>query len=215
MTAILYRHRAIRLLLVALSVCVASGIMVLPASASTITYQRDLAAAYADHYSCNPPLTCKNTSTYPTQPSDCTNFVSQVLRAGGIPNFAQWAYFSRTQYSKSWTVVADFTSAFVNSQRASFTQLTNLSAAYTPLESGDVYVYDWGKGLGISHVAVEAGYGARASMYSSDGYGDYTDQHTTDRWHVPWNYGYLHPTSDISPSKMKIYDLALDSTMYF
>ena len=81
---------------------------------------------------------------------------------------------------------------------------SQLANPYTPAQKGDVYVYDWGKGLGMSHLSIEVGWGSRAYQYGSQE-GDYVDQHTTDRWRAPWNYGYLHPSGEINRAKMRVY----------
>jgi len=64
-------------------------------------------------------------------------------------------------------------------------------------------------------LSFSAGFGAFSSLYASyeGGSGDYVDQHSTDRYHSPYNYGYLHPDSSTNPATMKIYLLSMKNTI--
>lgn len=92
-----------------------------------------------------------------------------------------------------------------------------MSSAYTSAEAGDVYMYDWGRGEGWSQVSIETGWGTFANWsdngkaYSSvtGGSGDYINQHTTDRWHSPWNWGYWTETSPTIRASIEDSHLAL------
>lgn len=164
------------------------------------TYNPTAAVAYADRYSCNPPYTCRNSSYTSFGGSDCTNFVSQAVRAGGVAIGSDWQ-----PYNYNWVNVSGFALMTYNRNFSPGYQLMDKTQNYNPASKGDSLVYDWGKGDGISHRNIQAGYGYRAIDYSADGQGDYIDQHATDRYHAPWNYGYLHPGSTVNASTMKIY----------
>lgn len=130
--------------------------------------------------------------------------MSQALHAGGFATYPLWK-----PYTADWISVVSLCSQFrfnkwltVGSQYSG----NALAAAYTSANRGDIFMYDWGKGnIGFSHMAMEVGWGARAT--AGDGTGDYMDQHTTDRYHAPWNYGYRHPDSKIDRAHMRVWVL--------
>jgi hypothetical protein len=86
----------------------------------------------------------------------CTWFVSNVLWAGGLPQTSLWnnyaKYGSTVGTADAWLV-----QDFVSYLRAHFsTTLTNITAdfktnAVPQAEPGDIILYDWGQGEGISH----------------------------------------------------------------
>lgn len=105
-----------------------------------------------------------NNPAFRSFPNDCTNFVSQALRAGGwrdagpsIPYYPrlkyEWWYVSVTPWNNlgqswSWTE-ADSLFQFLNvSARADFT--TNLSK----LEPGDVVQADWTFDFHVDHTMI-------------------------------------------------------------
>lgn len=45
---------------------------------------------------------------------DCTNFVSQCIYAGGLPQNSHWYYKGSNNYSRSWTVVTDLRDFLMN-----------------------------------------------------------------------------------------------------
>lgn len=181
--------------------------LLIPASpAAAAATSRDAAVYYADHNTANPPNTYTNPG-WQRFHNDCTNFISQAMWAGqwpGVDRGHDEYWYPTTQ---AWLTVDHWLEAMKEyAWRSSLREQTK-SNAYTTAQLGDMYAYDWGRGSGISHLAIEAGWqtNGRAGMYSSDGQGDYIDQHTTDRMHSPWNYGYLHPDSTINPATMHIY----------
>jgi hypothetical protein len=203
----LFRLRTGRAVAVILALLVVTVMQSAIARATTYAYNGAAAVRYADIYSCNPNVQCGNGS-YTRYSDDCANFVSQALLAGNevtetygfAPGTLPWF-----AYTEQWTVSWDLAYWMTTyTGRGTMTQIDK-TAAYNSSAVGDFYAYDWGKGGGISHVAIEAGWGTRAAPYAADGPGDYIDQHTTDRYHAPWNYGYLHPDSTINVSAMKIY----------
>lgn len=171
---------------------------------------RTSAVAYADRWSSNPPTQTRNPN-YSSYGADCTNFASQILHSAG------WSYRGTVHDGyhwfpgiQPWEVVSPFITAWQGLNRAGSLSALNKSAAYTPLPNGDIYAYNWGRGEGISHLSTEVGFGTRDSAYARDGQGDYIDQHTTDRHHSPWNYGYLHPDASINTATMQIYWLPIN-----
>lgn len=139
--------------------------------------------------------------------TDCANFASQALHAGGLAmdktGSTTWYYQSGLLYpdfSKSWSHVGDLVSYLSTNGYISSTTDPTMSLRYSGAAAGDLYLYDWGTGQGWSHVAVALTDGVFANFYDShygknyntvtSGYGSRIAQHTTDRYNAPWNWGY-------------------------
>jgi hypothetical protein len=185
----------------------AIGTVLLPSLGSTVfAYSRDNATRYADQWalSRNPNFTSFG--------NDCTNFVSQALAAGGYhevtgdhhpTNDNNW-YYVYLDHSYSWTVAPDqynfqylhYPGGYLQdivsnsrNQNAYWANYDNIN-----MIRGDELFYDWtGAGI-INHVAFQVWAGQ--SQYYPNGqtwYGDLSDQHTTDRYHVSWNHIEVNP----------------------
>jgi hypothetical protein len=198
--------KSLKLSLLALVVTLFAVLVQAPiASAVTVhTYNGTAAAAYAERWSCNPNLECRNRAYSPIA-NDCTNFVSQALVAGGFATNVHWRpYISNWAYVQNlWLEMTTFGWIKVAAKYSG----SQLAASYTAGARGDILMYDWGKGLRFSHMAIVTGWGERASLYASDGVGDFMSQHSTDRWRAPWNYGYRHPDSSIDRARMIVWVL--------
>ena len=115
------------------------------------TYNRNAARDYSNKYSCN-STQCRNSSYVDFGGSDCTNFVSQSLKAGSFPSEkhpydfwqAEWYYSSKSDYSRSWSLVSDFKKYMVDQRKRAVIKSTTMSAQYTAASTGDVFMYDWG-----------------------------------------------------------------------
>jgi hypothetical protein len=128
------------------------------ASAVTVhTYNGTAAAAYAEEWSCNPSLECRNRAYSPIA-NDCTNFVSQALVAGGFVTNVHWQpYNSNWAYVQNlWSEMTTF--GWINAV-AKYSG-SQLAASYTAGVRGDILMYDWGKGLRFSHMAMVTGWGS-------------------------------------------------------
>ena len=176
------------------------------AAAASLSYSGSKAATYADYWTCdtNTGVLCRN-GAYQSLGNDCTNFVSQALHAGGLPySSGAWEW---KPYDRAWAYAPSLI-GFIQHHypNSTFTRYSGsgLSAHYTSGLVGDLVFYDWGKGSGYSHVAMIVGWGTRGYYYTQYGAGDYMDQHTSDRYHAPWNYGYLHPDSSIDRTHMQV-----------
>lgn len=190
------------------------------ANANTLgyTYNRAAAVAYANKWSCNGSTACRNSAYQDLGSQDCTNFVSQALLAGGVTEtktgygYEQWWYdgyeawpFGALNRSLSWSVVTNLATHLQATGRATGVILTNMTTKYSGAHSagGDIFMYDWGKGEGYSHMALSTGREAYypytdpiGVSYTSitGGSGDSISQHSTDRDHAPWNWGYWTTT---------------------
>jgi hypothetical protein len=179
-------------------------IMVLPALGGTaLAYNRGNAVSYADRWALS------RNSNYPNYPnSDCTNFASQALHAGGysfVGTPQPWNSGDDTQWWGDWFLGYWFhTNSWPNAPDHYQFQMAHypggwLEEVVTPsnndywahydnvyMTGGDELFFDWGKGDGMSHVAFQVYSGW--SQYTSNWYGDLSDQHVTDRYHVSWNH---------------------------
>jgi hypothetical protein len=194
-----FRAWAIKLLLI-----LSGSLIVLTSLGGTaFAYNRYAAVSYADQWALG------RNRYYPSFGSDCTNFASQALGAGGYgqvfgdgytTNDNNW-FFRKTsrgtEWSNSWSVAPDqYNFQEWHAPGGSLQKIVNSSDStywyhYDNINmlGGDELFYDWGKGEGISHVAFQvwAGYSQYTST-SNSWYGDLSDQHVTDRYHVSWSH---------------------------
>lgn len=191
------------------------GVAVAAPATAAGTYDRTAAAQYAQKYSCNENTSCRN-SKFKSMGADCTNFVSQTLWAGGKSMYqgkgATWAWITRDNYTNSWVQVPKMRE-FLNEKGRSTVLSVNMDGSFTAAKKGDLYMYDWGKGSGWSHLSIETGNGTFANIVDSHtkknyrsitgGKGDYIAQHTTDRDGSPWNWGYQTEKDPKIKKKMK------------
>lgn len=92
---------------------------------------------------------------------DCTNFASQVLRAGGFRNTVtdrptsdqRWYFVSKTSYSQTWSVAQGLYNRFKNGYENWYSW-----SGVTSLNYGDLVFADWqGDGL-IDHTMIVTGF---------------------------------------------------------
>jgi hypothetical protein len=191
-----------------------------PGNASNLgyTYNRAAAVAYARQWSCNGTTSCRNPAFQNLGDEDCTNFVSQALLAGGVTEtktgygYEQWWYddyetwpFGPINRSLTWALVTNLSTHLQATGRATGVVLTDMTAKYSGANpaGGDIYMYDWGKGEGYSHLSLSTGREAYYPYTDPNGFsytsitggsGDSMSQHSTDRDHAPWNWGYWTTT---------------------
>lgn len=184
---------------------------------------RSSMVSYAHLYSCNGSNSCRNSAWKDFGSTDCTNFVSQVMDAGGYGmvhtgvESNQWFYdiglFGIPSYSTSWDSSSKLMAHLTYSNRVSTLILPTMTAKYSGASPGDIYFYDWGRGAGWSHAAVSTGTGTFANYFDTtfsknylsvtSGSGDRIAQHSTDRDDAPWNWGYWTETDMRVIPKMK------------
>lgn len=158
-------------------------------------YDRRAAVAYAARWwhSFNP--------AYPALADDCTNFASQVLRAGGLApvpdrerNRGWWYQHRREGWSFSWAVCQALHNFLLAAGRAA------ALAEPRSLLPGDLILYDWDGGGRWHHAAVVVGAAGPGEPLVA--------AHTQPRWRHPWRlqdspaytaatrHGFLHIRSD-------------------
>ncbi len=127
---------------------------------------------------------------------DCTNFISQVLHAGGWRMTPVWNYdHTADEGSAAWTNASALAQFLADSGRAtlyahgSYATVTRPTAkspegAIESLRPGDLISYqEHGR---IVHSAVVVGYDPKGVPL--------TIAHTNDRYHVPWDFGWSDRT---------------------
>ena len=100
-----------------------------------VTYAQKWARTYNYNFACFPG-------------KDCTNFASQIARAGGIKDKSGWYYKSTQNYSKTWSVADQFVKYWKVSY--STTSFKNFS---TKLKKGNFIAYDKNNDGKYDHVA--------------------------------------------------------------
>ncbi len=114
---------------------------------------------------------------------DCTNYVSQCLRAGGAPmehigeKTKGWWYQGENSYSYSWSV-ANALKTYLLSEGNLFNAATVDEA--NQLEPGDVICYDWDGNGKWNHNSIVTG-------FDSDGQ-PLVNAHTTNSRNRYWSY---------------------------
>lgn len=160
---------------------------------------RKAAVAYANQF-CGDAPGCGNNQRYNRdyqdynpRGGDCTNFISQVLFAGGIPMNRYWRYnHEEDEGSGAWITAPGLVSFLKSSGHAklvasgSYALVTRRTAkfpegAVEALRPGDVISYQKGDEP-ITHSAVVVGYDAKGVPL--------TDTHTADRYQVPFDFGW-------------------------
>jgi hypothetical protein len=192
------RRRRLPLIALLTAACLAATAG--PASA----YSGSGAAKYADTWA-----TSDNYPTYPIFSSDCTNFVSQAVHAGGYPfrneagtgTDSWWIIRSGPTkdtgyvwgYNNSWVNVVDYYNFLIADNPGGFPEGSAPGSStnyYTPnsVVTGDVLFYDWGQGQGMSHATIQVGIGDDPNQLPNQvWYGNYVDEHTNNRYHAFWS----------------------------
>lgn len=153
---------------------------------STIGIDLDAAINYATDYATSP-----NTPTYEYfSTGDCTNFVSQILEAGGIPqevydsqylgwwhtSYVSWEGVILHEHSLSWINA----NIFANYMGISYTTTDHFTFSYN-LDKGSIIGYDKYSDGDWNHMAFVTDKDTYASTYDGKYYYDYkVAQHTTN-----------------------------------
>ena len=107
--------------------------------------------------------------------SDCTNFASQILEAGGVKQTSTWWHTTNGQthnHSRAWTVANDFGNYWGASYET--IDFNNLSSR---VRKGDFIAYDAGNDGSWGHIAFVTATGNK----TSSGYTDFkVAQHSSD-----------------------------------
>ena len=166
-------------------------------------YSRSNAISYADTWA-----KARNTSLFNDYGgSDCTNFVSQCLYAGGLTSDDTWWYRKTAvgiSESTTWRQASSLRNYFISTGKetkiGAWAKISNISPsgyAYvsnssnlTASNTGKVVVfYDWYNDGVVNHSAfyVANNTTATETSLSSKPIGDLIDQHSNDRKRVIWH----------------------------
>lgn len=159
------------------------------------------AVSYADQY-CGAAPGCREGFYNPAYNNfngdggDCTNFISQALKAGGFRETRDWTYDRQlAEGSRAWANARGFVDFLETSGRATvfargrFPALTQVSSQYprgavAALRPGDLISYiERGRAV---HSAIVVGYDSHGVPA--------VDSHTSDRYHAPWDLGWDYRT---------------------
>lgn len=190
-------------------------VMMIPLSASA--FDPSKAVDYADEWALS-----RNSSEYQTggnwllatfkdwfpgltfiSDADCTNFVSQCLDAGGLPQNSNWKYDGRSNSTASW-YVADALKDYLKYTYGA-TQLVSKwtkygqanGYAYKDNSSNlfgngrEVVFYDWEDDGNIDHASYCVGTGW--SNDDTSKYGDLINQHSNDRKRILFHLDEKNP----------------------
>ncbi|MRG27436.1 amidase domain-containing protein [Laceyella tengchongensis] len=144
-----------------------------------MAYDRERAVKYAETFWSRP------NPYYRAFADDCTNFVSQCLRAGGLPMARGWWYRrgrnGQASWSHSWAVAH---SLCLFLKRGGPTGRTREVGDVGQLQLGDVICYDWeGDGRWNHNTIITA--------FAEDG-SPLVNARTISRQHFPWDYKASH-----------------------
>ena len=190
----------------AASLLIPLGLMLTAGQAFAYSYNGGAAASYADTYWSN------YNPNYPSFADDCTNFVSQSLYAGGLPQYVYYnlhtgapettsnnAYWfmdsGNINYAYSWTVAADLYAHLTQYGYGTLyaTDPGTDMALTDGMKAGDVLFFNWGLSgnptgtAGINHAVIQTGYGTTSKYGGAIIQGDYIDSHSNNRYHTWWN----------------------------
>jgi hypothetical protein len=157
------------------------------------SYSRGNAITYADSWSSN-SANFRNPD-YPEFCPDCTNFVSQVLWAGGYPSHGSadascdpnswwkpYSFLGVWHYPHAWSE-SECQREFFSAQWQDFSLYGGSPA---DLQGGDILqMGEFSSTPTHARVLIGAGYDETTGIW----YPNLHDQHTTDRHHVRWDYG--------------------------
>lgn len=176
-------------LLLALTTAILSSAVTTAVPVRAGSYDRGAAVAYSDYWAHG-----RNPNYVDFSDNDCTNFNSQALNAGGLPqiqgdgyltNAANWYYYGAA-ISYSWRAADYMNQHFSDYQGSRF----NLASDISGLTSGDVVIYLFPGESVPTHGGSIVGYGNSSGdsvTYPVGTYGLLRNQHSTDKYHVIWD----------------------------
>lgn len=152
-------------------------------SATSFAYNRNKAATYAQTYA------KKRNNKYVSYSSNCTNFVSQSLEAGGYKQNNTW-YCGLVSSSQQWSVSKKNYPYLRNKKWGSLYKKYSMSGNYTrpgsfvAVDKGSVIYYDWNADGTVDHASFVTFSGQNKSTGK---YETLICQNTSDRKNESWN----------------------------
>lgn len=161
-------------------------------------YNRQAAYDWAHTYWKNYSPLYVNLGDQEGEGGDCTNFVSQCVRAGGAENDKkgsfQWYYDNRKSYSWTWSTARGLNNILLGNHRqnefgpkatekiiAQDQDYNTSIGEYVTL--GDIIQYEWSSATKIKHSAIIV-----AMLYNSskERFEPVISTHSSDSWYLPW-----------------------------
>jgi len=165
-------------------------------------YNRMNAVTYADKWTTNDPLQpnyCNSSVYHCYSGGDCTNYLSQVMFAGGLQQIdtgwparnTDWYWYGDASHSEAWTLTASMAN-HLNFYNAGIR--FSVVSSVNQLHNGDAILFQLAGGSpGWNHARTVVGFGANTFQYpAGDPVGTrglLTDQHGVARYHVLWDGG--------------------------
>lgn len=166
--------------------------------AASTSYNRNAAYNWALTYWDNPSKEFVNLGDQKWEGGDCTNFVSQCLRAGGANNDKtgsyQWFYDSDNSYSWTWSTATGLNYILLGNYKANEfgpkgtekvitgdVEYSSFIGQYMKL--GDIIQYQWKPTKKITHSAIIVG---MLFNSSKERYEPVIAEHTNNSWYTPW-----------------------------
>lgn len=167
-------------------------------SKAKLTYDRDAAYNWAHTYWNTYSTAFANFGDQTGEGGDCTNFISQCLRAGGANNDKtgsyQWYYSTAADYSWTWSIARGLNYILLgNNTSKEFgpkgtERVINSNDDYDStlgqyVTLGDVIQYEWSETSKIKHSAIIVN-----MVYNSskERYEPVIATHSVDAWYMPW-----------------------------
>lgn len=211
----------------ALVVAVLAAVLMMPVPAHA--WDKALAATYAETYA-----VARNPAWPYFSGADCTNFVSQALKAGGIrmdtsyTDRSTWYMVKNLQgawiWGYPWTVAADFYTYFRKSPRTApyryyigtYDWISGSSYPVPPnsnsaLARGDIVSYDFDLSAadGLDHTGIVTAHGT--DTHNSAYTGDLVCYHSTDTYRIIWHV--RHRLSSAQQQNVRLYAWGLGSSL--
>ena len=185
---------------------VLSVVLFISIPCSGLAYSGSSAIEYSDRWALD------RNPAYRSVDSDCANFVSQCLYAGGFPQTDEWYYDWAYNYSDSWygadslknylkytygarQLVSKWTNDGVGSSYAYVNDSSNLVG-----NGREVVFYDWDGDGTMNHASfcVGTGYDQEIGVPTYSYRGDLINQHTNDHYRVLWHLDRFNAQRDSS-----------------
>lgn len=168
-------------------------------------YNRDSAYSWANSYWNNYSKAYVNLGDEKWEGGDCTNFISQCLKAGGanyiFTSPQQWYYNSKgtadtsdDSYSWTWSMARGLNSVIMGNSKTKnpgikgTENIISNDAEYTEaigksLAIGDIIQYEWSPASGLKHSAIIVGMVENSAKNRLE---PVISTHSFDSWNLPW-----------------------------
>ncbi len=180
-----------------------SVLMILCITPQALAYDQGAAQRYSDQYVLSPNLAYRYWDG-----GDCTNFVSQCMKAGGMAESDDWYYNNYFSQSATWIHANELKEffknklnlvplsrwskyGFVNEWGYEYYSYVNDSNRIEGLGS-EIIFYDWNADGEMNHAAIVVGTNHPIDDPHGTSVGDLINQHTKNRQWKYWHLDYYN-----------------------